>query len=109
MACTCKVGPGQFEGEPALVFMAHEQMCMGMSDDSIGRYDFFKAPFNFDADSEVVKAALAYGYCQECVDGYDDKDAYGMVIWTRDDGFACGNVYYSEKKYNEAVEDAEEE
>ncbi len=107
--CTCQVGPGKFEGEPARVFMAYQQMCLGGSDETIGRYDFFKAPFNFDADQSVVRDALAYGYCQACVDGYDEPRLYGMAMWEDDSGFVYAETFETEAEYDKAVRDAEAE
>lgn len=108
MACTCKVGPGKFEGESALTFMAYQQMCLGNSDYSVGRYDFFKAPFMFDADRSVVKAALDYGFCQECIDNHANGE-YGCVVYDSDQGFAYCHTYETEAEYDAAVKAAEEE
>lgn len=107
--CTCNVGPGKFEGEPAAVYMAYQQMCLGNADTEIGRYVFFKKPFLFDADQSVIKDALAYGYCQECIDNHGDAADYGLVIWERDDGFVMSERIETEAEWNKAIEQAEEE
>ena len=107
MACTCNVGPGKFEGESCLTFMAYQQMLLGAADITIGRYDFFKAPFNFDADQCVVKAARAYGYCDECIAAR--SAAAGLVISEDDQGFVYCTAYATEAEYDTAQQTAEEE
>lgn len=110
MGCTCKVGPGRFEGEGALTFMAQESAAMGLADESIGRYDFFRTPFNFDADEEIVKNALHYGYCKECVeDASGHGDGYGLVTWTDSQGFAYLETFDMQAEYDRAVAEASEE
>lgn len=109
MACTCNVGPGKFEGEPARVFMAYAQAMLGNVDLSVGRYDFMRAPFNFDADQSVVRDAREYGYCAECVEAYDAERVWGMAVWTRDDGFVCARTFESENEWDAAIEAAESE
>jgi hypothetical protein len=89
--------------------MAYQQMCLGNVDETIGRYEFFKAPFLFDADQSVVRAALEYGYCQACVDGYDEPAAYGMAIWEDDNGFVYAETFETETDYDKAVRAAEAE
>lgn len=104
MTCSCHVGPGKFEGESVLTFLAYQQMCLGNVDESIGRYDFFKAPFMFDADQSAVKAALDYGYCQECIDDHDDRTLYGLAIHEDDSGFVYCDTFATEAEYDAAVQ-----
>lgn len=105
MTCTCKVGPGKFEGEGVLAFMAWEQVMIGGSDETIGPYDFFKAPYAFNEDADAVKAALAYGYCQDCIDNHDDV-SYGLVISESDQGFIYCTMYATKDEYERAIDDA---
>jgi hypothetical protein len=105
--CMCNVGPGKFEGESCMTFMAYQQMCLGNSDLSVGRYDFFKAPFLFDADQEVVKAAKGYGYCEACIE--ERSESYGYVIWESAQGFAYGRDLVTKDEYEGAIKTAEEE
>ena len=110
MACKCEVGPGKFEGEGALTFMAYQQMCLGNVDENVGRYDFFKAPFNFDADREVTKAAKEYGYCDECIEEASGHGkAYGLAIYESDQGFIYCETFETEKDYDKAIAIAQEE
>src|SRR5262245_35398130 len=109
MTCTCHVGPGKFEGESALTFMAYQQAMLGNSDMSVGRYDFFKAPFMFDADQSVIREAKDYGYCDECIEKHDDHSHYGMVISQDDRGFVWRTVYDTQAEYDAAVTEAEAE
>jgi hypothetical protein len=87
--------------------MAYQQMCLGNADNSVGRYDFFKAPFNFDADQSVVEAAREYGYCAECIE--ERSEAFGLVISEDDQGFVYCTEYATEAEYNKAQQTAEAE
>ena len=109
MICTCKVGPGKFEGESALTFLAYQSMLLGCSDETHGSTDFFKGPLNFDADQETVDAARSYGYCDECIESALSERPYGMAIWESNDGFVCGVTYETQSEYEEAVAAACEE
>jgi len=109
MACTCQVRPGKFEGESALTFLAYQSMLLGCSDLTAGSVDFFKAPLNFDADQETVKAAREYGYCEACISEALEERPYGMSICESSDGFVYGSTYDNAEDYNEAVKSAEEE
>lgn len=104
--CTCQVGPGKFEGESVLTFMAYQQMCLGNVDESVGRYDFFKAPFMFDADASVVDAALEHGYCQACIDAHDDRTLYGLAIFEDDNGFVYCDTFATEADYDAGLKTA---
>jgi hypothetical protein len=103
--CTCKVGPGKFEGESALTFLAWQQVLIGGSDETVGAYDFFKAPYNLEAGASV-KAALDYGYCEACVKGYDDG-SYGLGVRESAQGFVNLITYATERRYLQAIEWAE--
>ena len=107
--CECKVGPGKFEGESALTFLAYQSMLLGCSDMSIGTVDFFKGPLNFDADAEMVSAARAYGYCESCIAEALAERPYGMSIGEDSQGFVWGATYDTAKEYDEAVARAEED
>lgn len=102
--CTCQVGPGKFEGESVLTFLAYQHL--GNVDESIGRYNFFKAPFLFDADASVVEAALAYGYCQACIDAHDDHTLYGLAIFEDDSGFVYCDTFATAAEYDTGLKTA---
>lgn len=108
MACTCKVGPGRFEAEGVLTFLAHEAAGNGCADDSAGRYDFFKAPFEFDT-VDAIHAAVEYGYCVDCLDDYDSGDVYGCAVWLTDQGFAECVTFATAEEYDAALAEAEAE
>jgi len=105
--CTCKVGPGKFEGEPAMAYLAWESVLNG-GGESVGPYEFFKRPYGFD-DPEAVQAALDYGYCAACIADYDDDESYGLVVWESDQGFVYLATYATEKRYLKALDCAEAE
>ena len=105
--CECKVGPGKFEGESALTFLAYQSMLNGFSDESIGAVDFFKAPLGFDADPEAIKAAREYGYCEACIAEALAERPYGMAISEDSQGFVWGELYATAKAYDKAVSQAE--
>jgi hypothetical protein len=105
--CECKVGPGKFEGESALTFLAYQSMLLGCSDESHGSADFFKGPLDFDADAEMVAVARDYGYCEPCIEGALAERPYGMSIWESDQGFVYGTTYDDAKAYDKAVAQAE--
>jgi hypothetical protein len=111
--CTCNVGPGKFEGESALTFLAYQSMLLGCSDVSTGTeehlIDWFKGPLNFDADHETVEAAEAYGYCAACIEEAINERPYGMSLRERSDGFVYGTVYETQAEYDAAFAEAEAE
>ena len=101
--CTCKVGPGKFEGESALTFLAYQSMLLGCSDETHGSTDFFKGPLNFDADRETVDAARSYGYCEACIAEALAENPYGMSIMEDSQGFVYGDVYETQAEYEDAI------
>lgn len=112
MSCTCKIGPGKFEGEPALTYMAWGQM--GNSD--IDTYDeherptsWLRSPLNLDADREVVEGALAHGYCQECVDEAGKEVGGGVAVWEDDQGFVYCKVFETREEFDKALTAAQQE
>jgi len=107
--CECQVGPGKFEGESALTFLAYHAMTLGCSDETVGAVDFFKGPLNFDADVETVAAARAYGYCELCIAEALAERPYGMSIGEDSQGFVWGATYDDAATYDAAVELAEED
>jgi hypothetical protein len=107
--CECKVGPGKFESESALTFLAYQSMLMGGGDESIGAVEFFKGPLDFDADAETVEAARDYGYCEPCIAEALAERPYGMSISEDSQGFVWGTTYDSAKAYDAAVKIAEED
>jgi len=108
MSCTCKVGPGKFEGEGALTFMAWEQAMLGNADISTGSndndlVDWLRSPLNLDADQEVVKAALDYGYCQECIDEAGTGVGGGVAVWSDGNGFVYCRSFDTRAEFDEAL------
>lgn len=114
MSCSCKVGPGKFEGEPAVIFMAWQQAMLGNSDVSTGGEgldgpltDWLRSPLNLDADIEVVVAAVSYGYCVECVDEAGKGIDGGVAVWEADNGFVFGCVFETRAEFDAALSEAE--
>lgn len=101
--CECRVGPGKFEGESALTFLAYQSMLLGCCDETVGSVDFFKG---FDADADAIEAARAYGYCEPCIAEALAERPYGMSIWESDQGFVYGTTYNTAKEYDKAVTQA---
>lgn len=105
MGCNCNVGPGKFEGEPALAALAYNSAMLGGADvstddeDGMTAADFFKAPLMFDADEETVKLARQAGYCEECIAEALDSDAYGIGLFYSEQGFVHVEEYRSETDY----------
>ena len=108
--CECKVGPGKFEGESALTFLAWQSMLNGGSDATTGgdegTTEWFRAPFGF-GDPEAVKAALDYGYCEACVREALESDAMGLSLWVGDTGFVYRNTYATATEFVKALDRAE--
>lgn len=111
--CECKVGPGKFEGERTLTFLAYQSSLLGCADATTGAedtlIDWFRAPLNFDADQETVAAARAYGYCEACIAEALASDVAGISIWERSDGFVYGTVYQTRDEFDAAIAEAEAE
>jgi hypothetical protein len=110
--CDCKVGPGKFEGESALTFIGWQSALMGLADVATGvdeTVDWFRAPFNFDADVETVKAARDYGYCEDCIREALADDSAGLSLWESSAGFVYGTTYATRDEFDKALADAEQE
>lgn len=100
MKCTkCNVGPGKFEGEPTITFLAHQCAMEGMSDESVGSADFFVAPFNFDADTMIIDMAREYGYCDDCIGEAMTDGSYGLQTWVDSHGFVYSETYTNKDEY----------
>lgn len=106
-ACTCKVGPGKFEGEPIATFLAWDIVGNGFADEDIGRYAFVRLPLT--PDVELRQMAMDYGYCAACIDSVDATDAYGVVLWESEQGFVFGEWLNDEAEWNRAIATAERE
>lgn len=108
--CKCKVGPGKFEGEPALAFLAWQSMLLGCVDATTGdegnTVDWFRAPFNFDADHETVDAAKAYGYCDECIAVALESDAAGLALREDSQGFVHCEEFATREEFDRALAEA---
>lgn len=105
----CSYGPGKFEGEDALTVMAHCHVSLGTADYSVGQYDFFKSPLQFDADQEAVAAARDAGFCPVCIEGACDeaRTLAGVCTYEDDNGFAYCIRYESTEEYDAAIRAAE--
>jgi hypothetical protein len=101
--CDCKVGPGKFEGEPALAFILYYD---GFPDEQTYAVDFFLGPFD-SPSQEAVTAAQDYGYCLSCVLKALSNRSYGASIWESDQGFVYLNTYGTAEKYAAAMADAD--
>ena len=112
--CECKVGPGKFEGESALTFLAWQSMLMnGGGDTTTGDdgnvVEWFLSPFNFDADPEAVEAARDYGYCEACIAEALADDSAGLSLWESSQGFVYGTTYATREEFDKALAEAEAE
>ena len=109
--CTCQVGPGKFEGESALTYLAYYHVLHGDSDTSTfdggNATDWFRRPFNFDAEAEAVPATKAYGYCDRCIKEALEDESFGLSVRTSPDGFVSLARYLTEKQYDAALNEAE--
>lgn len=97
----CKPGPGKFEGESALAVMAYESANLGCADDDFNGLSWFKAPLNFDADTECVDAAKREGFCDACIaDAIDHaRELAGYLLHEDGNGFAYGTEFESADDY----------
>lgn len=104
--CSCKVGPGKFEGEGPLAFMACQML--SFADTSTGDdgnlVDWFRAPLNFDTDG-ADKEALEYGYCLECV---NEALAYrgSLALWEDSLGFVYCRTFDTQAEFDAALNEA---
>lgn len=110
--CECKVGPGKFEGESALTFLAYQSSLLGGADATTYDggdmpTDWFRRPFNFDADAETVDAARAYGYCEPCIVEALTDASYGLAIRESDQGFVYSRTFDTRKEFDAALDEAE--
>ena len=106
--CECMVGPGKFEGEGALTALAYSSMLSGGSD--LTEYEpdettveFFKAPFNFDADEENVSFAREQGLCDDCIREALDDESFGLALWEDSQGFVYVQTFDDESEWNDAI------
>lgn len=107
--CACNVGPGKFEGEPPLTFLAYHAMLHGDVDattQSPGISDWFRRPFNFDADPDAIVRATAHGYCKSCIQDALDNESFGLVLTEDSNGFVYLVRYTTELKYDAALQEA---
>jgi hypothetical protein len=105
VSCACRVGPGKFEGEPALAFLAY-QNAEG-ADATTGVRDWFRRPFDFDTDGAVARA-VEYGYCRPCVDESLLDDSYGLSLVEDEQGFVWLDRYPTAGEFDAALAAAEQ-
>ena len=103
----CTYGPGKFEGETPLTWLAWQAIMNGGGDDDIGRYTFLRAPFDGLLDFATPDAPFCPECCKQDVEAA--KDVAGIVICERDDGFVCGEWLNTTGEYWRAVNEAEKE
>lgn len=105
--CDCNVGLGKFEGEPCITFLAWQSVLLGGSDMTTEwggqAVDWFRRPFNFDADPETVESARAYGYCQECIEEALADPAYGLAVWEDSRGFVGSRTFDTQAEFDTAL------
>lgn len=112
--CDCNIGPGKFEGEGVETYLAW-MMVMGGGGDEItgGEYgdgpttDWIASP-EFCTDKDAVADALAYGYCQECIDFADSWRPAGMAVWETDQGFVGSRVFETQEAYDKALAECQD-
>lgn len=104
----CKVGPGKFEGEGPLTFLAHQSLLLGGSDCAAAGWDWFRAPLGFDAEPEMIKAARDYGYCDACIKEAVETHVAGIAIWESDNGFVDGRTFGTKEAFDKALAAAED-
>jgi diadenosine tetraphosphatase ApaH/serine/threonine PP2A family protein phosphatase len=101
--CECKVGPGKFEGEPALAYLLWAD---GFADESTDQVDWFRGPFQASDDARY--AAEAYGsYCLPCIALAQEDSAYGASLYESDQGFVYLVTYPTALEYDAAFAEAE--
>ena len=112
-SCGCQVGPGKFEGESALAYLAYLSALHGDADTSTYHgdtvVDWFRSPFNFDAEREAVFSCQAYGFCEPCVKQALEDESFGLSLRQDNNGFVYLTRYATEKEYDEALAVAEDE
>lgn len=113
MSCTCKVGPGKFEGEPAIAFLAHEAVLNGWGDITTGGdegdgplTDWLNTFTQSDITAEMRQAARSYGYCEECIDAASAP--HGLATWEDGQGFVGCEVFESDEAYTAKLKECEE-
>lgn len=109
----CKVGPGKFEGEGALAFMAYSGIGNGdfsTFDEYDRETEWFRAPLNLDTDG-ADEAAKAYGYCGACVSaasgGFPEGIHGGVSLHEDDNGFVYLTRYKTREAFDKALGKAE--
>jgi hypothetical protein len=104
MLCTCKVGPGKFEGETALTALLYSAMLNGGSDLNIGATDFFKAPLNLGDDSANVDFAREIGFCNVCIyRALEETECFGAVVEEDSNGFVSAAVLSDEAAWDQMI------
>jgi hypothetical protein len=104
--CDCKVGPGKFEGEPALTYLAWQAVLDGGGDESTGETgdltDWLAGPFEWSED--YLATARDYGYCEACI---RDAQAAGIAVWESDQGFVYSALFDTAAEYEAALAEAQ--
>lgn len=112
MSCTCTVGPGKFEGEPASTFLLHLIAQDGADaatyDDADDVTEWLRGPVT-SVRAEEWQDANDYGYCRECIKAAINilGSMAGAAVWTDGQGFAGARIFESKEEF-EALLAAEE-
>ena len=110
--CDCKVGPGKFEGESALTFLAWDSTMEGSSDETTGSdgdfTDWLRGPGPFGFSEDSANAARRYGYCESCIREALESTAAGIAVWESDQGFVSGREFATVEEFEASFAEAEE-
>jgi hypothetical protein len=104
--CSCDVGPGKFEGEPAMTFLCFQRALDGCADESpADGVDFYrlKAEDRPLFPAEYQDAAREYGYCDRCIAETCASTAYGYATEETEQGFVNGAEYATKDEYDNAL------
>jgi hypothetical protein len=100
--CECKIGPGKFQGEPALAYLLWAD---GFADESTDHVEWYRGPFL--ASGEARAAAEAYGYCPACIAQAEADTSFGASLLESDQGFVYLVTYPTAVEFDAAMTEAE--
>ena len=97
----CRYGPGKFEGEPAIMWLAYQAMCDGAADDDTAGVAFFKAPFDDLLSHWDEQDAFCQACCRASIAEYAGD--YGFAIEESEQGFVTGAAFATAAEYDAAL------
>lgn len=110
--CGCNPGPGKFEGESAITYLAWCAVLDGGGELTTGGeggdgpltdwFGTFTAP---DIAEEWKQSAEDYGFCRPCVEAASAP--YGLAVWEDSQGFVGCAVFESQEEHDKARKAAE--